>query len=337
MRFTKAENLLRLAIWMKSSYSGIGLQEIQDEFDVGRRTAERMRDAVSRLLPDLEEVKNYGSRKRWKIPKGRSLLPIKISAEELASVQIAGEILENENLTEHAKRLQGLKRKIQALEGGQGIAGREVDLAAIIEAEGLAMRLGPRPKVDTETLETLRLAILKCEQVTLHYLGQGSGQISRQQVCPYGFLYGKQHYLVAYNTNSQIKDYRLFRLDNIQKVVAMKQAYERRDDFSLQQYAEQSFGIFQGEIHDVELLFSPKVANDAKSFQFHPNQKLIDLEAGELKLEMSASGLRELAWHLITWGGEVTVTKPKQLKEMVGVVQQAITGSKSWQGKDYNN
>ena len=46
MRLEKSEQLLKLALMMQSSTEGVGLQEIQEEFEVGRRTAERMRDAA---------------------------------------------------------------------------------------------------------------------------------------------------------------------------------------------------------------------------------------------------------------------------------------------------
>jgi len=335
MRFTKAENLLRLAIWFQSSYVGVGLQDIQEEFDVGRRTAERMRDAVSRLLPDLLEVQSDGARKRWKIPKSKSLLPIKVQAEELAALDIARQVLEKETLTDQAEHLRNIERKLRTFDDGQRSSGREVDLEAMLEAEGLAMRLGPKPIIDANVLDALRQAILKCVKVTLHYKSRGSDHIRRQRVCPYGFLYGKQHYLVAYSTNPKVKDYRLYRLDNIRKVTPLDEPYERREGFSLQHYAEQSFGIFQGEQYEVVLVFSKEAASDAHSFSFHPTQNKTALGDGRLQITMRASGLRELAWHLLTWGNEVNVIKPDRLKGMLSELQKVMANSRHWTEPDH--
>lgn len=79
MRFTKAESLLRLAIWLQTSHVGVGLRDIEEEFGVSRRTAERMRDAISRLLPDLVELKSYDGKKRWRIPKPKPFSPFTLT------------------------------------------------------------------------------------------------------------------------------------------------------------------------------------------------------------------------------------------------------------------
>jgi predicted DNA-binding transcriptional regulator YafY len=41
--------------------------------------------------------------------------------------------------------------------------------------------------------------------VQLHYRARGSGALSRTLVCPYGFLYGNRHYLVADSLNPEAR------------------------------------------------------------------------------------------------------------------------------------
>ena len=68
MRYERVEDILRLALIMQASYQGLSLQDIQDEFEVSRRTAIRMKNAVERLFPSLEEVDNPMSRvKKWRL------------------------------------------------------------------------------------------------------------------------------------------------------------------------------------------------------------------------------------------------------------------------------
>lgn len=334
MRLRKAEDLLQLMMWLQAAYSGVSLWDIQEEFGVSRRTAERMRDAVSRLLPDIEENISHDGRKRWKLPRTRSLLPIRIDAQDLASLEIARKSLERDNLKDKAKQLVALERKFLALADGSRAAGREVDLEALLEAEGLAMRSGPRPRVSSDVLETLRLAILRCEKVTFRYKARGTKKLSRPKVSPYGFLYGNRHYLLAYSTSSKIKNYRLYVLSDITSVKLLGEYYERRPDFSLQQYAERSFGVFQGEVFPVELIFSQNAAEDASTYVFHPSQRAKKLKDGRFEVCMNVSGLRELAWHLVTWGQEVEVTSPERLRKMVVAVQKAMAKSSDWQEKD---
>jgi len=63
----KAQRLLDLCIVMRLSHRGLSIGEIQSRYDISRRTAERLRDAVWDMSP-LEERKCFGEDvKRWKL------------------------------------------------------------------------------------------------------------------------------------------------------------------------------------------------------------------------------------------------------------------------------
>ena len=52
MRYERVEDILRLALIMQASYQGLSLQDIQDEFEVSRRTAIRMKN--KKLFPYMQ-------------------------------------------------------------------------------------------------------------------------------------------------------------------------------------------------------------------------------------------------------------------------------------------
>ncbi len=68
MRYEKFENLLNLALEMQASRGGLGLEDIQHRFGVTRRTAQRMRDAILRVIPQVDEIQADDRKKRWRIP-----------------------------------------------------------------------------------------------------------------------------------------------------------------------------------------------------------------------------------------------------------------------------
>ena len=177
------------------------------------------------------------------------------------------------------------------------------------------MRPGPRPKIDLEIVAALRQAILTSRKVRLHYLYRGSGKRGFGTVHPYGFLYGMRSYLVAWSESDQARDFRTFALSNIERVELLDKTFTRRRGFSLQAYAERSFGVFQEKPFDVVWRFSPKAAADAQQFLFHPTQSFEDQPDGSLIVRFRAGGTLEMCWHLFTWGGEVAVVKPKRLQE----------------------
>ena len=69
MRHDKAILVIELARRMAASAEGLTLDEMAREARVGRRTAERLRDAVLMLFPAVEEVADPPT-KRWRIRGG---------------------------------------------------------------------------------------------------------------------------------------------------------------------------------------------------------------------------------------------------------------------------
>jgi len=315
MRYEKAEILLSVALRLHQTRIGLTLDEIASEFGVSRRTAERWRDAIERTFPQFEQA-NPGERpKRWRLPSGTLSRVIAFRPEEITGLQSAADLLRRENLDEQAATIDDVTAKLKSLIPERDSARIEPDLEALLEAEGLAMRPGHRPNIHPEVLENLREAIKACLKTRLHYRSRETGELSRQLVCPYGFLYGNRHYLVAYSLNPQVRRYRLFSLSNIERVEVTEWPYERREDFSLKDYAENSFGVFQEEPFDVVWRFMPEVAADAREFRFHPTQ-IIDEEAdGSVIVRFRAGGELEMCWHLMTWGDAVEVIIPASLRK----------------------
>ena len=130
---------------------------------------------------------------------------------------------------------------------------------------------------------------------------------------PYGFLYGNSHYLVAWSESEEARDFRSFALSNIELVELLDRAFIRGRRFSLREYGERSFGVFQEKPVDVVWKFSPKAAPDAREFLFHPTQVIEEQPDGSLIVRFRAGGLQEMAWHLVTWGDQVNVIQPRTL------------------------
>jgi predicted DNA-binding transcriptional regulator YafY len=63
--------------------------------------------------------------------------------------------------------------------------------------------------------------------------------------------------------------------------------------------------------------FRRALAPDARTYVFHPSQTVTDLPDGGVLVEFTAGGLREMCWHLFTWGGEVEIVRPKRLLAMM--------------------
>ena len=274
-----------------------------------------MRDAVEVVFPQMEEVETGERTKRWRIPSGSVNRFVDFYPNEIAELQTAVSLFRREGLVVQAELLERLSTKIRALVKPGAKRRFDVDVEFLLETEGLALRPGPRPKVDNQILEQLREGIIASRKMRLHYRSRKTGRLSRQIVCPYGFLYGNRNYLIAYSMNPQTRDYRMYSLSNIDRAEITQWPFQRRDDFSLIAYAERSFGVFQEEPFDVIWKFTPEAARDAREYLFHPTQEIEDLDDGSLIVRFHAGGALEMSWHLFTWGDSVEVLKPKELQE----------------------
>ena len=289
------------------------MDDIVAEFGVSRRTAERMRNAVEAAFGPLQSVETGDRRIHWRLQSTPLRSLVRIMPEELAELESAANRLERAGLAEQAGILRELVAKLLALRRMFNEQAFGDELEALMQAEGSAMRPGPRPHIEPGLLPLLRDAIRATRRVEFNYLARSSGRHSRQLVEPYGVLYGNRAYLVG--CADWAKEQRLWSLANVSKASITGETFERDADFDLKEYAERSFGAFQEPPVDVELRFDPGAARDAATFLFHPSQTMVENEDGSLTVRFRAGGLGEMCWHLFTWGTAVSVVEPAELQE----------------------
>lgn len=314
MRLDKATALLHLARRLAGSAEGLGLEEIAAEFGVDRRTAERMRDAVKDLFPQMEEIRE-GRAKRFRIPRGLDPFFETPSVEELAELALAAEAARRDGLSGRADSLLNLARKVEARIRPALRVRYAADVEALALAERIALRPGPRPDCDPEILRRLRSALLAMRQVRFAYLASGDDAPVLRTVDPCGLLFGSVYYLVGRRTGAP--EPVLWRLDRMAEVEVLETAADPPEGFDMTAFAEQSFGVFQEPVEDIVLRVRSGAAAQARAYLFHPTQVLEPQPDGSLILRLRTGGLLELCWHLFTWRGGIEIVAPERLKTMM--------------------
>lgn len=323
MRHEKASNLLRLARLLAASAEGLTLDEISERLGVGRRTAERMRDAVRDVFPQMEEVDDPPTR-RFRIPSGLDGLFQSPTSEELVALRTAADSLEALGADARAAALKTLEQKV--LSATRAAARRRLapDFEALLQAEMIAVQAGPRPFENEAVLGAVREAIKSLRMLRFRYDG-GSTPGRVREVAPYGLLFGRSNYLVAAEADG---DARNWRLDRIAEIEVLERTGSRPEDFSLQAYADESFGIYHDAIEDVRLRILPHGADEALCWRFHANQAVRPQPDGTVEVSFRASGMLELAWHLFTWGDKVEILAPASLRatmaEQLDLAREAL-------------
>jgi predicted DNA-binding transcriptional regulator YafY len=284
-----------------------------ERIGVGRRTAERMRDAVRDVFPQLEEVDDPPTR-RFRIPAGLDGLFQAPTAEELAALKASADAFAQQGAQVRAAALRSLEQKV--LSATRAAARRRLapDLEALLQAETIAVQAGPRPFEDETVLAKVREALLSMQRLSFRYEG-GSTPGRVREVTPFGVLFGRSNYLVA--AEDETTGPRNWRLDRIHDIAMTQTPAAKPAAFSLQAYADESFGIYQDDTEDVVLRIAPQGAEDALRWRFHANQSVEPHADGAVIVRFRASGMRELAWHLFTWGDKLRIVAPQALKDMM--------------------
>lgn len=312
MRYAPAERLLRLARHLAGTRVGLTLDEMATELDVGRRTAERLRDTLASMFPQMDWWDDDERVRRWRLPGSALVGVIELRAEAVAAIETAARECDVRGEDDRAALLREASTTLRAVMRPDALRQAEPDIAALMEAEGIAMRPGPRPVIAAGVLPTLRRAILGMQLVVVRYVGRDLEEPVARILCPYGILYGGRGWLVAHVDG--LPEMRLWRLDRIASVDLLDRSFSRREDFSLEAYAAQSFGVFQEEPTDVVLRFTPEAAEDAAGWLFHPSQSTVRDTDGALLVRFRAGGVQEMCWHLFTWGSAVSIAEPEALR-----------------------
>ena len=312
MRYQRLQDIVRLAVRFQGTLGGLTLGDVEDEFGLSRRTAERLRDAVDAVFGPLELVDTDDTKRHWRLRSDALRRIVSLSAGELAELDAAAETQERAGFDERAAALRELGAKLRATLRTDTLARVESDLEALVQVEGLAMRAGPKPRLDRGLLTLLHEAITTRRVVEFRYLAQSTRRRSRQRVAPYGLLYGNRAFLVGKADWSD--EPRLWRLANMSEARITGETFEPDPGFDLRRYAERSFGTFQEKPVQVVLRFDPAAARDASAFLFHPTQTIEEHPDESVTVRFKAGGIDEMCWHLFTWGDSVTVERPARLR-----------------------
>jgi predicted DNA-binding transcriptional regulator YafY len=160
MSYSKAIDLLRLADFAAARHRGVTLQEIEDEFQVARRTAQRMTNALEQAFPIAVEILRDPDRtKRWTLREA-PLARLKMHGdEELEALDYSIERLSENGDLRQRNALAALRDRLMAALPTQDARRLEADAEWMLEAYGVAARPGPATQISKEISETISDAI----------------------------------------------------------------------------------------------------------------------------------------------------------------------------------
>ena len=304
-RYSRNSDILELAFAMASRPQGVTIKDIEMEYGVSRRTAERMRDSLINIFPQIEEleIEDQYNAKHWGFTNHAILPLVSFTPKEIVNIEQYERRTTNKEVKSELKSTID-KIKLLSKKRSHSV---EQNIELFMQTEGYAVRQMPQYKMNYEHLNVVREGLRDSKIITAKYHDKP------RKLEPLGLIYGEKVYLVAREKakGDGIYNYLLHKFEDMK---LSDETFEK-GDFNLQEYSNRSFGIYQGELLNVKLLFNQENAEEASKYNFHPTQKGKWNDDGTFTVTFKASGSREIIWHVFKWGSGCKILAPRSLRD----------------------
>jgi predicted DNA-binding transcriptional regulator YafY len=239
-----------------------------------------------------------------------ALLP-RLTEHEIAAVFLLEEAARGLRGSPVQATLESVLGKLQMLLPPQS----HVTLPDLAEALSLReQRVALYGQEESKKLEALNQAIVGRQVLEISYLSHSKEERTRRRIHPLHLTRCEgQWYLLAY---CQLREgYRVFVPTRIEDMQVLAERFQRPVDFDPQRHFQHAFGIvMEGQVEQVELLFTPKAGRFIMERLIHGTQELSVRPDGAVSLCMTCSLGEELYRWLLSWSGQVEILRPKRLK-----------------------
>ncbi|MCW1385079.1 transcriptional regulator [Novosphingobium sp. KCTC 2891] len=308
----KLDRAIQMLHLLCESTEGLTLDELAEALEVNRRTVERLRDVVM-LHFDLDEVQD-GRIKRFRIRDGLRRVYARPSVAEIAALRAEAEAQGREGAPQ-AALLSSLLAKVRSSLDHREKSRLEPDLDALARLQRTRVPAGPAVGAGDQAMSAVQQAIVIGVAIEFDYLPEGAAAPRWRRVVPYGLIHGPVTYLIGKMPGKDLDPVH-YRLDRMSNPKLGNEPHPVPDDWDLDAWLSQSFGIWREDDHDVVLRVLPSAAGKAKAWRFHPAQ-VLEEDGADLLVKFRAGGLREIAEHLFTWGGDVRIEAPEELRKVM--------------------
>lgn len=169
----------------------------------------------------------------------------------------------------------------------------------------------------SEVVDCLADSIERSKRVSVIYCSQRSGETKSLFIDPYALVFRRHNwYLIAFShSHGRIIQLKLVR---IVKAKTNGESFQLPHDFSVDSFYAKSWEMWTGDEEQlVRVKFSPRVARIIKETKRHPTQELQDTPDGGVIFSAKVSGIEEISFWILSWGGNAEVIEPDDLRKQI--------------------
>jgi proteasome accessory factor B len=136
---------------------------------------------------------------------------------------------------------------------------------------------------------------------------------------------GRSIYLIGHDETAGAM--RTYKVERIRQAILTTDRYDIPDDFDPARYLAYSWGIWssdQAPPVTVRLRFDKVVTDRVKESVWHRTQALADLPDGGVELTVQVAGIVEIRPWILSWGDQVEVLEPAELREAVATAARGL-------------
>jgi predicted DNA-binding transcriptional regulator YafY len=299
---SKYDRLLHLLNLLRSRHS-LKASDLARECEVSERTI--YRDIISLSSANIPIYFDDG----YKLLTDAFLPPLNFSLEDYLLLKLG---LSSTPVANNTPLGKSAKRVLSKIDAGlsQEVKNRLGDL-------GDPLRMNLKTTADFSKLglifNLIEQSILNKRTIRLDYEALESGKSSRD-IDPYTLIFRRHSwYLLGFcHLRGEI---RVFRLNRIKKVTLTDKNFERKPEFSIEEFFKDSWEIYQGKPTNVKLRFTGKAIKVIESGQHHPSEELKKEKDGSLLYSIRVNGTEEISRWILGFGEMVEVLEPEELRK----------------------
>ncbi|MGD9023173.1 MAG: transcriptional regulator [Deltaproteobacteria bacterium] len=264
-----------------------------------------------------------GSKSRYAFVEGYTFhLPVPFTMTELMSLYLYRDILKMFRDTAFYASLAALFSKVRATLPPESLS--------YLKRVEQTFQIGFKPFKDysrfRDVIRQINEAVVKGRVIEMRYYSISSKHEMARKVDPYKvWFFNGTLYLIGWcHVHDEI---RMFVLDRIGLLRLTNERFIPPDDFDLDDYMRDAFGVIRTDVEKVLIRFDSAVERYLKENIWHPSQVFKKDEEGHLVMTMEVGGLCEVMSWVMGFGKHAEVLEPEHLRKAV-VEELAATGEK---------
>lgn len=313
----KLDRVQKLHRILTSRRFPVPIRVLANELECTERNVHRIIQRMQMFQAPIEYDKSLRGWHYEDDPENHFELPgLWLTAEELQSLSLLLSILKGFESSTLSETLKPIEQQIYKL-----LESRDITASTFVN-HIKALPIGNR-YIDNSIFNKVAEAALKQQRISIHYKSYNH-KITQRTLSPQNIIYYRDNwYLDAWCHLRE--SLRTFSIARIEQAEPTKISAKKINPQQLAEHYSSSYGIFAGKAsHTAKLRFSPAVARETASQQWHPSQQG-EWEGNEYLLTIPYAESKELIQDLLRYTPNVYVESPVKLrKALQNKLQQGL-------------